>query len=90
MRAAGPEQDLAVPVGLNMESGRLALFANARELTFNQRCPTIGTLQRPTLDQRPDVGVNLIAQTRLIDAASVAVIGLGCAPAGRAVRANAA
>ncbi|MGH2634980.1 MAG: hypothetical protein ACRDHU_02365 [Actinomycetota bacterium] len=72
-RTSGSERDLAIPAR-GAESGRLRVYANATEPSFEVGCPVVGTLRRPTLLRPFYVGFSPVAQAPLGEEATVTVI----------------
>lgn len=64
-RINGRELDIVLTAEPGVESGRLALYANAGEPFFVDPCPIAARLVRPTLERPLFIGIRLVPQTPL-------------------------
>lgn len=72
-RTAGSERDIVLSAR-GAESGRVRVYANAEEPTFEVSCPVFATLRRPTLARPFFVGFSPVAQAPIGEEAAVTVI----------------
>ncbi len=66
-QTTGSEIDLAIPAGDGVPSGRLAIFMNGREASFNDQVNITARFVRPTLDEPLYLGFSTLGQPTLND-----------------------